>query len=85
MKAENFVKSYHFGLLKKYKKLDGASDKIVILQVSETKDGLSCELWKYLGERMNSIAQLKKDRQALLVAINFCYGTDFQHLVITGN
>ncbi len=81
MKTENFVKSYHFGLMKKYGK-NGASKKTVILQVSETKDGLDCELWKYLGERMNSIAKLKSLRQELLVGINISYGTNFQRLLI---
>jgi hypothetical protein len=65
---------YHLGLCK-----DG--DR-VILQARLNKDSLSCELWKYFGLRENTKKELRRNKVALLVAINESYNTSFERILI---
>lgn len=69
------MKKYHFGIVKK-------SEKTAILQMRKTVDELSCELWLYFGERMNTKAQIRKDKVKLLQEINNSYSKNFKHLII---
>lgn len=67
-------RKYHLGLVKDGKRL--------VLEVADTVDGLNCELWRYLGERINTLENLKRDRVKLLAAINADLGTQFQTLQV---
>jgi len=67
-------RAYHMGLRK-----DGNR---VIVEVADTVDQLSCELWKYMGERENTIAELERAKDRILKVINIEYGTHFQHITI---
>lgn len=60
---------YHLGLVKR--------GNTVTLEIADTVDGLNCELWKYLGERITNIARIKRDSQLLLQHINQDFGTAF--------
>lgn len=76
--------TYFFGLLKKSNGINSRKigPKTVVLQVAESKDSLDCEVWKYLGERMNTIDGLKKVRKELLQGINDSFKTNFTRLLI---
>jgi hypothetical protein len=63
------------GLVKK-------STKTVVLQVRTNVDYLSCELWKYFGEHLNTKKELKKNKDLLLSEINKSYNQNFKHLII---
>jgi hypothetical protein len=75
--TQKIMKTYHMGLVKK-------SDKTVILQVVESIDSLSCELWQYFGQRENTITNLKRNKKALLTEVNKSFQTNFRHLLING-
>jgi hypothetical protein len=73
----------HTGLIK-----DG---KTVIVQVARTVDQLSCELWKYTGERIatnsptghESFATALRQRSSeLLTAINQQFKTKFTRILV---
>lgn len=68
-------KKYFIGLYKK-------SETTLVLQATTNKDCLSCELWKYYGERLTTKDDLKSQKGKLLIAINEAYKTTFQHLII---
>ena len=69
--------TYHVGLLKDYH-----NPKRIILQARRNIDLLSCELWKYLGERITTKAQYTRDKAFLLKHINQELGTAYTSLVI---
>ena len=60
-KEKRIMKTYHVGLLKDYQ-----NPKRLIIQCRENIDLLSCELWKYLGERTVTKAQYKRGAAFLL-------------------
>lgn len=68
------MKSYHVGLLK-------ADDKIII-QCRRNIDFLSCEIWKYCGQRLTTKAALKAKKSELLAAINKTEETNFKRIEI---
>jgi len=68
------MRTYHLGLVK-----DG---KTVILEVSDTVDGLSCETWKYLGQRENTLKNLRKNNGNVLNGLNAGMGTEFTRLIV---
>ena len=68
-------KVYHVGLVK-----DGTT---VEVQLRTCIDNLSCELWKYMGQREITKAQVYKDRLKLLDAINEESGLTFTHIRVT--
>jgi hypothetical protein len=67
-------KSYHVGFLK-----DGNR---VIVQMARSIDQLSCELWRYAGERITTPQLLKSRKDELLAAINKQFKTTFTRIVI---
>lgn len=67
-------RTYHIGLTRR-----GSS---VTVQVADSVDQLSCEMWKYLGERITSLPKLRHDRDGLLRAINHDHGTAFTSCAI---
>ena len=71
------MKTYHVGFLKDYQ-----NPKRLIIQCRENIDLLSCELWKYLGQRMVTKAQYKRDAAFLLKHINEDFGTTFEKLYV---
>jgi hypothetical protein len=66
--------TYHIGLTR-----DGDT---VTVQVARSVDQLSCELWKYYGERCITVRRLHMNARALLGAINADLGTNFQRIRI---
>jgi hypothetical protein len=68
------MRTYHIGFLK--------SNDTLIVQAVATKDALSCQLWKYFGERMNTKKQLRAHKMNLLNEVNKCYGTSFSKIQI---
>jgi hypothetical protein len=68
------MKTYHLGLVKQGERL--------VLEVADTVDGLNCELWRYCGERVNTLANRKRDRVKLLAAINADLDTQFKSLQV---
>ena len=68
------MESYHIGLRK--------AGKTVIVELADTVDQLSCELWQYYGEHVNTVAELEQNKAAILKVINVEYGTDFQEIKI---
>jgi hypothetical protein len=62
---EDMSHTVHIGLVK-----DGRRKERVIVQVARSIDQLSCEAWKYLGERYTTVARLKRQQNELLQAIN---------------
>ena len=68
------MKTYYIGLLKR--------GDTVVLEMADTVDQISCECWKYYGERERSIAHLKRESAQVLRAINEEHGTQFSKLVI---
>ena len=68
------MRTYHLGLVKQ--------GNTVVLEVADTVDGLSCELWKYLGERQNTLANLKRVNGSILAGLNADLGTTFTRLQV---
>jgi hypothetical protein len=64
----------HTGLLKDRNR--------VIVQVARTVDQLSCELWKYTGQRITTVAQLRLCSAELLTAINKQFKTKFTRILV---
>lgn len=75
------MNTYHVGLAKGGH-YHGGSETTLIVQARRSVDFLSCELWKYLGQRETTKVQLKARKAELLAAINSQYGTNFQRIVI---
>jgi len=71
------LKAYHIGLLKDYD-----HPERVIVQVRQSIDDLSCELWRYLGPHMNTKKQIHEQRIKILEAINAQLGTTFTKIRI---
>ena len=67
-------REYHLGLLK-----EGSN---VVLEVADSVDQLSCELFRYLGARLNTVKRLKATAPELLGHINREFGTTFGKLTI---
>jgi hypothetical protein len=66
--------TYHIGLCKQ--------GDTVIVQVADSVDQLSCELWKYLGERETTAAAIKANAASGLKYINQVEGTAFTRLKV---
>ena len=75
------MQTYHIGLAKGGH-YHGGRESTLIVQARRSIDFLSCELWKYMGQRETTKAQLKARKSELLSAINTQYGTDFKRIVI---
>lgn len=52
------MKTYHIGFLKRRKTL--------VVQARENADLLSCEIWRYMGQRETTKETLKKNRAGIL-------------------
>jgi len=74
-------KTYHVGLAKGGR-YHGGRESTLIVQARRSVDFLSCELWKYLGERETTKAELKARKAEILAAVNTQYGTAFNRVVI---
>ena len=72
-------KTYHIALVKGY---TPRTRHTVYLQARRNLDLLSCEAWKYLGERITTKAALKAIAPQLLDMINAVYKTNFVRIVI---
>lgn len=68
------MKTYHIGLVKNGRKL--------IVEVAPSVDQLSCELWKYYGERETSAKELRAKKAEILRAVNAEFGKDFDGVTI---
>ena len=68
------MRTYHLGLVK--------NGQNVILEIADTIDALSCETWKYLGERENTVENLKRTNGAILRGLNDSFGTTFKRLQV---
>lgn len=77
----NDMKTYHVGLAKGGH-YHGGRESTLIVQLRRSVDFLSCELWKYLGQRETTKARLKACKAELLDTINVQYGTAFTRIVI---
>jgi hypothetical protein len=67
-------KPYHVGLVKQ--------GNTLVIQYAESIDQLSCELWKYAGERMTSGERLKANGRKFLAQMNRDFGTSFTRVKI---
>ena len=67
-------KVYFIGLLKDGKKL--------IIQTANTVDGLSCETWKYFGQRITTKGELKNKRFDIMRVVNTQYSTNFERVQV---
>jgi len=63
------MRTYYIGLLKDGERL--------IIQATASVDCLSCQLWKYYGQRMNTKKNLRKNAKELMHEVNKSYGTQF--------
>jgi len=70
--TKDSARSYHLGLRKR--------GPCLILEVADSVDQLSCELWIYLGERIRSIAALRKNKAEILKEVNIAHKTDFRRI-----
>jgi hypothetical protein len=61
--------TYHIGLVKR--------GRTLLIEVADTVDQLSCETWKYLGERETTIAKLRENASLLCLHVNEEHGTSF--------
>ncbi len=68
------TQTYHVGLLKQGKRL--------VIQVADSVDQLSCELWKYLGERETTIKRLQDGKVIILASVNASHDTAFTSVSI---
>ena len=70
---------YHVGLCKDYRKGKGNH---VTVELRHSIDFLSCELWKYLGERVTTKQHYKDHKYAILDWINRTFNTEFTKITI---
>ena len=75
------MQTYHIGLAKGGR-YHGGRETTLIVQARRSVDFLSCELWKYLGQRETTKAALKARKAEILAAVNTQHGTKFQRIVI---
>jgi len=68
------MKIYHIGFVK-----DG---KTLVVQVAKTVDELSCETWKYWGEKEITKKELNKKKNELLSCTNALYRKNFERVVV---
>ena len=68
------MKTYHIGFVK-----DG---KTLVVQATKTVDELSCETWKYWGEREITKKELNKKKNELLACTNVLYRKSFERVVV---
>jgi hypothetical protein len=68
------ARTYHLGLVK--------AGENVVLEIADTVDALSCETWKYLGERENTVKNLKRANGNILRGLNDSFGTTFKKLQV---
>lgn len=54
----------------------------LIVQMRQSKDALSPELWQYYGQWELSKAKMREKRAAILEVMNRLYGQDFKRVVI---
>jgi hypothetical protein len=78
--------SYHIGLLKGTGKClywsNGHKKNTVAVEMERSIDYLSCELWKYIGERITTKENYKKNKLNILKWINQEFNTNFDHIII---
>ena len=68
------MKKYHIGFRK-----DG---KTLVVQAVTTKDELSCEIWKYWGEREITKKELIQKKAEILACTNALYHKSFDRVMI---
>ncbi len=54
----------------------------LIVQMRHNVDLLSCDLWRYMGERVTTKTELRRNRLTLLAWVNKAYNQDFRRIVI---
>mgnify|MGYP001578871397 CR=1 FL=1 len=54
----------------------------LIVEVARCVDCLSCQAWKYYGERLTTFAKLHATRTDILAAVNAEFGTNFRRCVV---
>lgn len=67
---------WHVGLV------NAKQGKLAVVQMRLGVDDLSPETWRYMGRRVNTKANVYRQRKALLAAINREYGTRFERIII---
>ena len=67
-------KIYHVGFLKHGKQL--------VIQVADSVDQLSCELWLYYGARCATLAHIRRNAQIMMLHMNELEGTDFNSVIV---
>jgi len=70
----NKMRTYHIGFVK--------AGKTLIVQARRTVDELSCETWKYWGEREITKKELNQKKNELLTCTNALYRKGFERVVI---
>lgn len=68
------MKTYHIGFVK--------AGKTLIIQATKTVDELSCETWKYWGQRKITKKELNEKKQELLTCTNALYRKRFGRVVV---
>jgi hypothetical protein len=68
------MRTYHIGFIK--------SKETLIVQMVRSKDSLSCQLWKYFGQRENTKKALRANKMNLLNEVNKVYGTAFSKIQV---
>lgn len=80
------MRTYFVGLLKGSGRSGYHSNchhkSTLVVQARTIIDNLSCELWKYYGERITTKKELHRNRFKILKAVNKQYGTSFKRVVI---
>jgi len=71
-------KTYHLGFYRGY---TPRTKNTVYFQARRDKDYLSCELLKYIGERVVTKKHLKEHKAEILQWVNEHYGFNFTRIV----
>ena len=75
-------RTYHIGLVAGPNEYEDVPEGTLLLQARRDVDYLSCELWKYLGERETTKAELRRNAVAILDQVNRQEGTAYTRLVV---
>jgi hypothetical protein len=78
--------SYHIGLIKGSGRCkcwsNGHRKNTVVVELARSVDYLSCELWRYMGERITTKEKIKKNKMIFLAWINKEFKQNFNHIII---
>lgn len=70
------TRTYHIG----FSAPKGIDGDTLVIEARSSVDHLSCELWKYIGEREVTKRALYEVRYAILEHVNRDSGTSFTHV-----